>query len=158
MIRSQHLGAIAERPQENSEVTEPAQKKDGITLPLLIIDDVKYDISKLIDDELKDLMTKISLHIVSLNRTLSEAKTKAYTTGEYSNPAWFIRIKRLRELRGLQHQCVQDELSRRNKLSRTKHRTIESYFMDAARQGLSESGFALILDAARKMQAEDREE
>lgn len=129
--------------------------RNGIELPILIIDRVRYDITKLIDRELSDLKTKVDMSIAQLEHDISEAKMTAQATGEYASPSWYAGINRIKRIRGQQSQCIQTELGARSRIVKQKNnKTLASCFMEVARQTLSKEGFSMIMEAAQAMAEE----
>jgi hypothetical protein len=134
-------------------------QSDGIKLPYLIIHGKTYNLSRLIDQELTDLRTRIQLNRAKIKDGIKRASAKAKRTGVYTDPDKFADMNLLSELRKQQMQCVQDELHARGKVNRKKQQeTFGYYFIEAARSLLGEDGFNVIKAAAKAMAEASQQE
>lgn len=134
-------------------------KRNGVQLPYLIVDHKRYKLTDMLDRELSELKIQLELSLNKINRGIQEAKAKVHTTGEFSDPAWFSSIKRIRGIRSAQIHGIDAELSERKKNRIKKEdRSIEYWFLQAAKAMLHQEGFRSIMEAAKAMRIREEEE
>mgnify|MGYP003442678544 CR=1 FL=1 len=133
-------------------------ESDTISLPFIIFESKKYDISKLVYKELLDLKMMVTVSYVDVDQKYTEARSMGHQHGIYSDPIWFSDTQRLRGIRKAQIECINIEIGeRRRKHDMSEARVFEYWFLKAARKMLHPSGFAVIEDEARKMRKESEE-
>jgi hypothetical protein len=101
-------------------------------------------------EKLLDDIDTIVGEIDQIRTQLSFAKSNAAAHKEYSNPDWFNNAQAALRIKGRQHQKMQNELGRLNKLEKQQYaKRLEACFVKAARELLPHVKFIEIMDMAK---------
>lgn len=104
----------------------------------------KFDIRELrslSDDSIDELLVSVCRDIAQIKYQLETAKSES-VNGKYADPVWFRSATHALRMKGIQHQQLTVEKSRRNRLEKEERCSrYERVFIDTARLRLSPEMF-----------------
>ena len=107
------------------------------------------DFSTFSDLDITNSIEGVASDIAVIKRQINEAKSKAASTGDYSDTDWFHRANAALRYKGVEHQSLLQEKGKRSRAKKEAHtNTFERAFLQAARQILDADTFRVIMDAA----------
>jgi hypothetical protein len=114
------------------------------------------DISSLSERELDELLNLVAEDIANIKTQVGFAKSEAASTGKYSGSVWFRKASHALRMKGIEHQRLLQERSRRRRERGAvkSPRDLSNHFVDLCRERLSPELFASILDAAKELHQE----
>lgn len=118
----------------------PEGAKNGISLPVLRIDGVDYNLEEMKRADLIDLSALLKADIDNI-----EFQRESGHNGAWANPEWEPRAIFAQKMKGTQITLIQSELSRR----KDSVPSLTKYFVDAAWEMLSKDLFTSIMEAAK---------
>lgn len=109
------------------------------------------------DRELNELYVQVAEDIAKIKMQLGFAKSEAASAGKYSDPLWFRNASHALRMRGIEHQKIQMERSRRKKsrASTPRVKGVSDYFVDICRATLEPELFEEILFTAKEFKREN---
>lgn len=113
--------------------------------------DEDYDVTKLSIQELQNLRLEMDKERAIIEQQISEAKSKRYHTGEWSDAKWFKSANGAYKAKGFAISVICNELSKRRKERSKSIRSVADYFVDTAKQILSAETFNLIMAKAKEL-------
>ena len=100
------------------------------------------DYSKTPTDTLEKLCIAVTKDLISINQQIDSAKSAAASSGVYSDPDWFNRLRHAARQKGRTHQSLLVELGKRRKDERRAINNMkERRFVEAARRRLDRELF-----------------
>ena len=117
-------------------------------------DDCRYDVRKLDATALEELEMLLQSDITTIRDQVVAAQNRRRETGVFANADWFRRARKAQGIKARQLETVK----RFRKEARIRERreagnAFPSYFMDAAREVLSNETFNVVMSRAAMMQA-----
>jgi hypothetical protein len=102
------------------------------------------------EDSLTEGISILEEHLASVKTGIEEAKAKAISTGEYSDPMWFHRARTAQRFKGMQHQRLLKRLAELRRVNRAvKQSSFEARFIQAARRLLNPETFQKLCEEAK---------
>lgn len=105
-------------------------------------DGILLDLTGMDRQELLDLKLQVEVEMSSIKSQLAEAKGRAATEGEYSDPIWFRRAHDALRIKGRHAQQIQIELGKSNRAKKDAEQLRwEKVFVDVSKELLEENIF-----------------
>lgn len=112
------------------------------------LDNVEYDIDAMSKEQLVALSDMIHAQMANIRVQIESASARYNDEGIKSDPEWFISARRALKGKGADHQIVQEAIGRANKRERKMSKPVSSYFMDVAKEVLTDREYDSIMRRA----------
>lgn len=108
--------------------------------------DTVHRLDEMTAEELSDLEFMLMDDITAIKDSLAQAAATLHQTGVYADPDWYRRATAAKSIKARQLETVK----RARKAAGREAQPLASFFMDAARDLLSEATFLAVMESAQR--------